>query len=167
MSRVARSLRLACTDGHDLAARTDMALASLSGGLALANAGLGAVHGLAAPLGGMFPAPHGAVCAALLAPVMAANLRRLRERPPSDEALRRFDEVARRLTGHPAATAEAGVDWVQELVAALRIPPLRTYGVTAANFPLLVEKAVQASSMKSNPVALDAGDLREILARAS
>ncbi len=114
----------------------------------------------------MFPAPHGAVCAALLAPVMAANLRSLRARPGSEETLQRYAEVARRLTGHPAATADAGIDWVRELVVALRIPPLRTYGVTVADFSLLAEKAVQASSMKGNPVALDPAELREILAQA-
>ena len=73
MRRVARSLRLAYQQGQDLKAREDMALASLFGGLALANAGLGAVHGFAAPIGGMFPAPHGAVCAALLPHVMGST----------------------------------------------------------------------------------------------
>ena len=76
-----------------------MALASLLGGLALANAGLGAVHGFAAPIGGMFPAPHGAVCAALLPHVMAANIRALRERAPESAALARYETVARLLTG--------------------------------------------------------------------
>jgi alcohol dehydrogenase class IV len=66
IARVARSLRRAWADGRDAAAREDMALASLYGGLALANAGLGAVHGFAGVAGGMFQAPHGAVCAALL-----------------------------------------------------------------------------------------------------
>jgi alcohol dehydrogenase class IV len=80
MRRAARSLRRAFEQGNEAAAREDMALASLFGGLALANAGLGAVHGFAAPVGGMFPAPHGAVCAALLPGVMAANVRALRLR---------------------------------------------------------------------------------------
>ena len=87
IGRAARSLRAACANGRDAAAREDMALASLFGGLALANAGLGAVHGLAGPIGGMFPAPHGAVCAALLPHVMAANLSALRARAPASEAL--------------------------------------------------------------------------------
>ena len=164
MIRAARSLRRAWENGGDLAARTDMALASLFGGLALANAGLGAVHGLAAPLGGMFPAPHGAVCAALLPQVMEVNVRALRARLPGDEPLRRYDEVARMLTGKREATAKDGVNWVRELVAMVQIPPLRHYGVTEDDFSTLAEKGAQASSMRSNPVALNEEELREILA---
>ena len=76
-------MRPAYVDGKNLGAREGMALASVCGGLALANAGLGAVHGLAAPLGGMFGAAHGELCATLLPHVMAANLRALRERAPA------------------------------------------------------------------------------------
>ena len=166
MRRVARSLRRACEHGGDAAAREDMALASLFGGLALANAGLGAVHGFAAPLGGMFPAPHGAVCAALLPGVMAANVRALRQRAPDSTALRRYDEVARLLTGRLAATADEGVAWVRELRGALPIPPLRAWGLTAADVPAVVAKAMQASSMKANPVALTADELSQVLAAA-
>ena len=166
MRRAARSLRRAFEHGHDAAAREDMAVASLFGGFALANAGLGAVHGFAAPLGGMFPAPHGAVCAALLPLVMEVNLRALRERAPGSEALRRFDEIARLLTGRADARADDGVKWVSELCAALQVPPLRAWQVTAADFPVLVEKAGQASSMKANPLVLTAKELRELLARA-
>ena len=99
MNRAARSLRRAFEHGHDPAAREDMALASMLGGLALANSGLGAVHGFASPIGGMFPAPHGAICAALLPRVMEINTRALRERMPDGEALRRYDRVATLLTG--------------------------------------------------------------------
>ena len=106
-----------------------MSWAALLGGLALANAGLGAVHGFAAPIGGMFPAPHGAVCAALLPHAMAVNMRALRARAPQGQALRRYEEVARLLTGRPHATANDGVQWVAELCRRLEIPPLRTYGV--------------------------------------
>ena len=120
--RAARSLRAAFTDGRDAAARSDMAVASLFGGLALANAGLGAVHGFAGPIGGQFPAPHGAVCAALLPHVMEANLRALRRRQPAAQALPRYEEVARLVTGSASATAEAGVEWVHKLVADLSIP---------------------------------------------
>src|SRR5207245_11298164 len=105
LRRVARSLRVAFEAGRNAAAaREDMAVASLFGGLALANAGLGAVHGFAGPIGGMFPAPHGAVCAALLPDTMEVNLRALRRRAPESETLRRFDEIARILTGRPEAT---------------------------------------------------------------
>ncbi|HXT39521.1 MAG TPA: iron-containing alcohol dehydrogenase, partial [Candidatus Angelobacter sp.] len=107
--RAARSLRHAFDNGADKAAREDMALASLFGGLALANAGLGAVHGFAASIGGMFPAPHGAVCAALLPHVMQANLIALHERDPRAEAVRRYVEVARLLTGSERAGAAEGI----------------------------------------------------------
>ena len=166
LHRAARSLRRAFTHGHDTAAREDMAVASLCGGFALANAGLGAVHGFAAPLGGMFPAPHGAVCAALLPHVMDVNLRALRERAPGSEALRRYDEIARILTGRADARAADGVQWVSELCTALEIPALRTWNVTEPDFPILVEKGIQASSMKANPLVLTPEELREILARA-
>ena len=164
--RAARSLRLACEHGDDPAAREDMALASLFGGLALANAGLGAVHGFAAPIGGMFPAPHGAVCAALLAIVMEVNVRALRDRQPASPVLARFGEIARLLTGRPQATAEDGIAWVRELCRDLRIPPLRTYGVGERDIPAVVEKAALASSMKANPIALTREELAGTLAEA-
>jgi alcohol dehydrogenase class IV len=165
MRRVARSLHRACEQGDDAAAREDLSLASLFGGLALANAGLGAVHGFASPLGGMFPAPHGAVCARLLPRVMEANIRALRDRRPGSETLRRYDEVAQLLCGDPRATADDGVAWVDELCEALEIAPLRAYGVKLAHFPALVEKAAAASSMKGNPIQLGQSELHEILAR--
>jgi alcohol dehydrogenase class IV len=162
----ARSLRRAFDDGHDVSARNDMSLASLFGGLALANGGLGAVHGFAGPLGGTFPAPHGAVCAALLAPVMAANLTALRTRAPTHDALRRYDEVGRLLTGRPQATAEDGVQWVRELVAALGIPPLGAYGVTRQQTAAIVSSSARASSMKANPLPLTAEELTATLESA-
>lgn len=166
LRRVARSLRAACATGRDAAAREDMALASLFGGFALANAGLGAVHGFAGPIGGMFPAPHGAVCAALLAPVMAANLRALRARPPDHEALGRYDEIARLLTGSAHATADDGIRWVAGLVADLGIPALTAHGVGRGDFSAVVEAAAKASSMKANPLPLTAEELVEILRQA-
>lgn len=111
LHRVSRSLRTAYRSGKDQTARGDMALASLSGGLALANAGLGAVHGFAGPIGGMFPeAPHGAICAALLPHVMNANIRALRRCGAQTRALERYVQVARFCTGDRHATADAGVE---------------------------------------------------------
>lgn len=162
----ARSLRRAVDQGDDAAAREDMALASLLGGLALANAGLGAVHGLAAPLGGQFPAPHGAVCAALLSPTLEVNLRALRQREPNHPALPRFGQLAVWLTDRPGATADEAVTWVRALVADLPVPRLRHYGLTPADFPGLITKAANASSMKANPIALTPDELTEILQRA-
>ena len=164
--RAARSLRRAYREGHCAAAREDMALASLFGGLALANSGLGAVHGFAAPIGGMFPAPHGAVCSALLPHVMAVNLQAAAARLPGGETLGRYTEVARLLTGDSTATAEDGVRWVRALVVELQIPGLRAYGVTLEHVPLLVERAARASSMKANPLPLTSGELTDILVRS-
>lgn len=166
LRRAARSLRRAFHDGSDVAAREDMAVASLFGGLALANAGLGAVHGFAAPIGGGFPAPHGAVCAALLPHVMRANIAAVRARAPHADTLSRYADVARWLTGRAAARPEDGVAWTEDLVAELGIPPLAAYGVTAADFDTLAAKASQASSMKANPVPLNGDELRAILAAA-
>jgi alcohol dehydrogenase class IV len=159
--RAAGALPRVWEDGGDRQARTDMSWASLLGGLA--NAGLGAVHGFAAPVGGMFPAPHGAACAALLPHAMAVNIQALRARAPASQALGRYGEVARLLTGRAQATAEDGVRWMAEICRRLEIPPLRTYGVTEADIPDLVEKAAQASSMKGNPIVLTPEELRQII----
>jgi alcohol dehydrogenase class IV len=166
ISRAARSLRTACANGTDAAAREDMALASLFGGLALANAGLGAVHGLAGPVGGMFQAPHGAVCAALLPHVMAANLCALRARAPESESLQRIDEIARLLTGGADAPADEAVRWLTDLVRDLAIPRLSAWGIARADLPEIVGQAAQSSSMKGNPIALTHDELTAALSAA-
>jgi alcohol dehydrogenase class IV len=166
MRRVAHSLRKAFEKGSDRAAREDMAVASLLSGMALANAGLGAAHGFAGPIGGMFSAPHGALCAALLPHVMETNLDALRRRRPDSAALRRYDEVARLLTGRSEAVANDGVAWVRQLVADLRIPRLGSYGITREHTPELIQKAANASSMKANPISLTSDELAGILERA-
>lgn len=168
MRLAASALRRAWRDGHDQAARWYMAFASLLGGLALANAGLGAVHGLAAPLGGMFDAPHGALCAALLPHAMRVNIAALRTEDESfgSVGLARYESVARLLTGHQSAGPEDGADWVESLCRDLEVQPLRAYGVRQADVPVLAEKATAASSMKANPIPLSCGQLEELLARA-
>ena len=163
MRRAGRSLGEAVSNGANKTAREDMALASLFGGLALANAGLGAVHGFAGPIGGMFPASHGAVCAALLPPVMAANLTALREREKQSFALGRYARVAAVLTDNPHATPDAGVEWVQKLVADLSIPKLGAYGIREEHVADLVAKAAKASSMKANPIVLTPDELADTL----
>ena len=166
LGRVARSLRRAWSHGRDAAAREDMALASLFGGFALANAGLGAVHGFSGVIGGMFRAPHGAVCAALLPHVMAVNRRALQERAPDSPLAARYEEVARLLTGNPAASAEEGVAWVARLARDLEVPSLAACGVKAEHVPLIVERAAVASGTKANPIELTRAELAEILRRA-
>jgi alcohol dehydrogenase class IV len=140
-----------------------MALASLFGGFSLANAGLGAVHGFAAPIGGMFHAPHGAVCAALLPHVMKINVRAIRERAGNSPVLGRYDSIGAILTGSGKAVANDGIQWIGELCKALNVSGLGTYGVAEADIPVLVEKASIASSMKANPIVLTTEELTEAL----
>lgn len=166
LARAARALPRAFADGADRSARTDMSLASLFGGLALANAGLGAVHGLAGPLGGMFDAPHGALCAALLAPVTAANLTALAARAPESPAVARYCEAARIVTGDPAATEQDLVRWLRELASRLEIPGLGHHGIGPDDSDAIIAKATQASSMKGNPLVLKADELGRVLAEA-
>jgi alcohol dehydrogenase class IV len=146
--------------------REALALASLFGGLCLANAGLGAVHGFAAPVGGLFAAPHGAVCAALLPAVLRVNARALAARAPGSPALPRLRELAVLLTGRPDATAADGITWVEDLTRRLAIPGLGHYGMTASRIGDLVAKARVASSMKGNPLVLTDEELAEIAAAA-
>jgi alcohol dehydrogenase class IV len=166
LKRGARSLGRAFRDGADLSAREDMALCSLFGGLSLANAKLGAVHGFAAPIGGQFASPHGAVCARLLPLVMATNLAALRAREPQSAILERFELVAQALTGAPTATSADGIAFIEQLTSELAVPGLSSYGMTAADIPDLVSKATAASSMRGNPIALTPAELSEILGRA-
>jgi alcohol dehydrogenase class IV len=166
LRRAARSLRVAFSKGQDKNAREDMAVASLFGGLALSNAGLGAVHGFAGPIGGSFSAPHGAICAALLPHVMVMNLRALRQRDPNNAALPRYDEVAWWLTGDSKTKADDGVKWVRALVADLKVPRLGSFGIQREHIPDLVVKAANASSMKSNPIVLTPEELTETLEQA-
>ena len=164
--RVARSLRKAYEDGNDASAREDMSLAALFGGMALANAGLGAVHGFAAPIGGMFAAPHGAVCARLLPAVIEANVKALREREPNSTALKRYNEVAQWLIGNSKATAFDAAMWLRELSSALKIQPFAAYGMREADVPEVVRNAMAASSMQANPIKLTEQELSGILREA-
>jgi alcohol dehydrogenase class IV len=164
--RAARSLKAVYQRGDYVQGRLDMAYASLLGGLCLANAGLGAVHGFAAPIGGMFPAPHGAVCARLLPLVVEANCQALRERQPDHPAIPRYAEIARIVTGNPASTIEDGIEWLKQLCSDLQIPALSDYGVKKADIGALVQKSMAASSMKANPIQLTTTELTSILEKA-
>jgi alcohol dehydrogenase class IV len=161
--RVARALRLAFREPGNKAARADMALASLFGGIALANAGLGAVHGFAAPIGGMFPAPHGAICAALLPAALEVNDRALRQRAPGSSSQERFAELGKLLIGRMDGAAKEAIAFVRALADELKIPPLGAWGIDPSHVEVLCSRALQASSMKANPIVLTNAELREIL----
>jgi alcohol dehydrogenase class IV len=166
ISRAARSLRRAYDDGGDIDAREDMALVSLCGGLALANAKLGAVHGFAGPLGGQLGAPHGALCARLLPHVVWTNIHALQRRAPDSPALERYAELARLLTGRKDATLEDGPTWLHELCQAFSVPGLSSYGLSQADFREAIPKVRSASSMSGNPIELTDEELERILDQA-
>ena len=167
LRHAAAGLRRAYADGSDGEARTHMALCSLLGGMALANAKLGAVHGFAGVIGGIADVPHGVACAALLAPVVEANVRSLRLRRPDSPALARYEETARLLTGHPDASIEDGVAWIRQTIVLLDVPGLRASGLRPDHADEVVAKAAKASSMQGNPIALTHDDLHAILAEAA
>jgi alcohol dehydrogenase class IV len=167
LALAAGALRGAWSNGANRRAREEMALASLFGGLALANAGLGAVHGLAGPLGGAAEASHGAVCAALLPSVCAANVKALRARDPAPGALARYEEAAALVTGDARATPEDGIHWLKALCRDLRIPPLGELGVDEGLLEAVAERADRSSSMKANPIVLTRDELIGALRAAS
>ncbi len=166
LHRAGRSLRRAFRDGNDAQAREDMSISSLFSGLALANAALGAVHGFAGPLGGITDAPHGTICGKLLPYVIETNVSALQARSPDSQALTRFDEVARILTGKPTARASDAVSWLQELCAEFKLPGLSKYGLRREDLPAVAAQAKKASSMRGNPIELRDDELIEILAKA-
>jgi alcohol dehydrogenase class IV len=166
LRRAAAGLRAAYADGRDLGARADMAMCSLLGGIALANAKLGAVHGLAGVIGGTADVPHGVACAALLAPVVEANVRALRSGQPGGPALGRYAEASRLLTGRPAASIDDGLTWIRETVSLLDVPGLAAFGMGPQHAGDVAAKAARSSSMQGNPVTLTPGDLRAIVLQA-
>jgi alcohol dehydrogenase class IV len=165
--RSARSLRRGYEDGmEDAGVREDLALASLLSGMCLANSGLGAVHGIAAAAGARLNAPHGAVCAAVLAAAMEVNLRALRDRAPEHPAIERMSAVATLLTSQPDASPEDAIAWLQELTAVLSIPGLASYGLNDVEIEAVVTAAQKASSMRGNPIELNDTEVSEIVTRS-
>ena len=164
------ALPKAVADGSDVFAREDMAMAALLSGITLTNAGLGAVHGFAAPLGANFPVPHGTACAALLGGVMSANVSALRAESAEHPWLRRYADVGRTLTGRTGLAdgeaVDAGVAFVRDLAAELGIAKLSQFGVGAGDVERIVALARKSSSMRYNPVELSEETLCQVLAAA-
>lgn len=161
-----RSLRIVYDHADDVQAREDMALVSLLGGLALANAKLGAVHGFAGVLGGMYHAPHGAVCAALLPHTLRVNQQALAARDPHNPSLARLDEIGKLITAKESANAQSAIDWIDETSALFHIPGLASYDIASADFDDIVAKSAQSSSMKGNPITLTHAEMTAILKAA-
>ena len=159
------NLRLACRDGaSNPQVRLSMAYGALCSGIGLANAGLGIVHGLAGPIGGWFPIPHGVICGTLMAAAQQQNWRALQQRDPNHPAVERMAHVGRlmpggsNLTEHTAAVdhfTESLLDWVDDL----KIPRLGDYGITAAD----LDRIVEAASNRNNPIALTPSEIKELL----
>jgi alcohol dehydrogenase class IV len=145
-----RFLKRAYDDGHDLEAREAMALAALFSGIALTNAGLGAVHGFAAPIGANFPIPHGTICGLLLPPVIRAN---------RAAGATRYADIDRALGGD-------GEKVTMNLLRTLRLPALRSFGLSDDDIAPMVELAGRASSTRFNPVPLSHAALAGILRAA-
>lgn len=154
-------LRLHQTE--DPAARDDMALTSLFGGIALANAGLGAVHGLAGVIGGRTGAPHGAICAALLPRVLEVNAEAL---PVEDKLRRKLDRVFAWIADALEVRDEDATQALAMKIAEVGIPDLAKLGVTEGDMGDIALAARAASSSKSNPVPPDRLDFEEILRRS-
>ncbi|MEI6891596.1 MAG: iron-containing alcohol dehydrogenase [Pontiella sp.] len=163
LKRIARSMHTAYIQPENMNARTDMAFASLCGGLALANAGLGAVHGFAGPIGGMFNAPHGMVCASLLPATTYANHQALTERDPHHPALSKLKEAAQILLNHPLGTIDDALKQLKTIGIQMSVPGLSAFGITEADFPAIIKNAKKASSMKGNPIELTNDELSLIL----
>ncbi|SMD03657.1 Alcohol dehydrogenase, class IV [Desulfocicer vacuolatum DSM 3385] len=163
IKRVAASLKAAHDRGDDLAAREDMSLAALFSGVALANAKLGVVHGIAGPMGGMIPAPHGVICARLLGPCMAVNLTESSRDEAHGHVVKKLGEIASILTGNPGAAPWDAVQWIDNMVRYLPLPPLSRYGLNKVKCQQLSCQALKSSSMKGNPVPLTEKQLFDIL----
>lgn len=166
LRRAGRSLRRAHGAGEDLAARCDMSLAATFGGIALANAKLGAVHGIAGVLGGVLAAPHGAICARLLGPVVARNLTALHARRPDSPAVARYAEAAGLVLGRPAEPADL-VTWIEETVRQLEVPRLTAMGWTLEKTTEVVAAAQRSSSMRGNPLPLTDAEVTTVLELAA
>jgi alcohol dehydrogenase class IV len=166
LRRAGTGLRAAYANGEDLAARADMAMCSLLGGISLANAKLGAVHGLAGVIGGTADVPHGLACAALLAPVIEANVRAARSSPSGADVLDRYTEAAGLLTRQSDASVEDGLSWIRETLTLLQVPGLAAFGLGPQQADDIAAKALVSSSMKGNPVPLSHADLKAIVLEA-
>lgn len=154
-------------DAGDAAARERMAYAALVSGITLAQAGLGSVHGLAAPLGAFFPIPHGVACGTLVATATRINIEALRAREPGHPALEKYAQVGRLLSKQGKLDRDSAhtvlIDTLDAWTRELKLPTLAHYGVTPADAPRIVANS-RGSSMKTNPVQLADSEIAAILA---
>jgi len=153
-------------DAGDAVARGRMAYAALVSGITLAQVGLGSVHGLAAPLGALFPIPHGVACGTLVATATRVNIDAMHTRAANHPALEKYAQVGRLLSRQgqldQAAAHAALIDTLEAWTRILQLPTLAHYGVTHADIPRIVANS-RGSSMKTNPVHLEDGEIAAIV----
>jgi alcohol dehydrogenase class IV len=163
IKRISRSLLKAFNNPTDAKAREDMCIGSLFGGIALANAKLGAVHGFAGPMGGMIGVPHGVVCGILLPYVIKANIKALEERKPISEVFKKYAKVAKIVTKNEKAKPRDLIQWTDELYEKLNMPHLSEVDLKEEQIEELIEKAKISNSMKGNPIVLTDEELKGII----
>lgn len=166
LERVRDDLRAVCAQGAgDVEARAGMAYAALVSGMALANAGLGVVHGFASAIGGLFTIPHGVICGTLLGEATRANISHLeRAGAGGEEVLRRYARAGATLSGWLDCDVREGcgilLDTLDAWTEELDLPRLGEYGLGEQDMDAVLEE----TSLKANPAALSRGELREVLA---
>ncbi len=154
-------------DGHEARrGRAAMAYAALLSGITLAQVGLGSVHGLAQPLGSLFPVPHGAACGTTVAAATAVNIQALRQREAQNPALNKYAQVGRLLSDRQgldeAAACDALVEVLNRWTDSMQLPSLSRFGVAEKDIPAIVA-ASRNNSMKTNPVQLSDEEVAAIV----
>lgn len=162
---VKRSLLRSFSSGEDIDARTDMSFAALTSGICLANAGLGAVHGLAGTIGAMYNIPHGVVCGTLMAVANEVNVRELRKNSAGHPALFKYASLGRIFSDTEGKDddlyTDSFIDHLHRLTKQLRLPRLSQYGILKNDISAICQQA----DTKNNPVKLSGELLEEILNR--
>jgi alcohol dehydrogenase class IV len=166
IKRSKKSLLKAYHSGNDISAREDLSLASLFSGIALANSGLGGVHGIAGVIGGMTPAPHGALCACLLPYVFESNAELITQNSKKSSAYEKLLTIGRILLDSEPNEMGDIVKYLEELAEILNIGRLKSFGVNEKDFPAIIDYSMTSSSMKGNPVSFSKEQIKRILEKA-
>jgi alcohol dehydrogenase class IV len=162
---VHRSLARSFTAGDDIEARSDMSFAALTSGICLANAGLGAVHGIAGVTGGMFDIPHGVTCGTLMAVANEINIREMRKTNPKNPALKKYAALGKMISGIQGKDddyyADNFIEYLHDMTEKLSLPRLSRYGITSPDIPVIS----RLTDVKNNPVRLTEENIAEIIER--
>ncbi len=164
LSRLSRSFLPVCGEkASDVDGRSDLAYAAYLSGITLANAGLGTVHGIAGPMGGLFDIPHGVACGLLVKPVLDITLRKIAVKWQTERWEGKIKRVATLLSGKPVNTYQGAVDsllsFLENWTGQLEIKPLRHYGIGEEDFGRIILK----SDNKNNPYELTAEEMEQVL----